>query len=109
VVNQEQKISDAANCLCDFLTRQAASDINNEAFHSAPDLLHRYMIFLSFFRNHESQYFPPLQQKAGMVLTPSLRMPCLPVHDCSVEEITGHCGARLDADKEAGAASQCHT
>ncbi|OAQ67743.1 amylase cluster transcriptional regulator AmyR [Pochonia chlamydosporia 170] len=108
-IGMEQKISDAANCLCDVLTRQAASDISNEMSHRAPELLHRYMVFLSFFRNHESQYFQPLQQKAGLVLTQGLHMSCLPMHDCSVDQMPPHCqgggGGQIYADEEASPSS----
>lgn len=63
----------------------AANDYSADLF-SAPDLLHNFLVFLAGFRNHESQYLPPLAQKATAVF--AARVHHLPFLDMD-EEITG--------------------
>ncbi|PNY29703.1 sucrose utilization protein SUC1, partial [Tolypocladium capitatum] len=72
-IGMEQKISDAANCLCDFLTGLGVNDLNDTGFFCVPDLLHNFMMFLSGFRGRESQYLEPLAQKATTVLAARIR------------------------------------
>jgi hypothetical protein len=74
---QEQKISDVANCLCDLLAELDINDFYNPLF-SAPECLHNFMVFLAGFRHHESQYLPPLAQKASTVLAVRLQPTAFP-------------------------------
>lgn len=50
------------------MTALGANDFFSAEFFSAPDVLHNFMLFLSNFRNHESQYLQPLMMKASSIL-----------------------------------------
>ncbi|KAJ6437742.1 amylase cluster transcriptional regulator AmyR [Purpureocillium lavendulum] len=78
-IGMEQKISDAANCLCDTLSAYKSASSESVSVYGAPDMLHNFLLFLSRFRNHESQYLGPLAHKANLVLTPRFRSPDLPL------------------------------
>ncbi|KKO97504.1 hypothetical protein THAR02_10394 [Trichoderma harzianum] len=70
-IGMEQKIYDVASCLCSILAGLDTAEFSTD-FFSAPDLLHNFMIFLTGFRNHESQYLQPLAEKATTVLAARL-------------------------------------
>ncbi|KND87426.1 putative sucrose utilization protein SUC1, partial [Tolypocladium ophioglossoides CBS 100239] len=74
-IGMEQKIADAANCLCDFVTGLGARDLNDSGFFCVPDLLHNFMLFLSRFRGRESQYLQPLVHKATTVFAARIQPP----------------------------------
>lgn len=76
-IGMEQKISDVANCLCDLLAELDTNEFYNPLF-SAPECLHNFMVFLAGFRHHESQYLPPLAQKASSVLAVRLQPTAFP-------------------------------
>ncbi|KAJ6440571.1 GATA-type sexual development transcription factor NsdD [Purpureocillium lavendulum] len=72
-IGMEQKISDAANCLCDFLSSFRRGGRSDPNLLGTPDLLHSFMVFLGRFRNHESRYLEPLVQKSSTILALGLK------------------------------------
>jgi hypothetical protein len=76
---QEQKVSDIANCLCDIVSAPGSrNDRYGPEYSLASDYLHDFMKFLAEFRNHESRYFWPLVQRAGLVLDADISISALP-------------------------------
>ncbi|RSL96460.1 hypothetical protein CEP52_011453 [Fusarium oligoseptatum] len=69
-LGMERKIADAANCLCDVIANVDVEDF--AGFFTAPEYLHSFMMFLSDFRNRESQCLQPLAQRATIILAARL-------------------------------------
>lgn len=65
---QEQKVSDVANCLCEVLETSTEPEVALE-FFSTQDFLHQFMVFLADFRRRESQYLQPLLERATRSLS----------------------------------------
>ncbi|UPK92496.1 hypothetical protein LCI18_003431 [Fusarium solani-melongenae] len=69
-LGMERKIADTANCLCDVIANVDVEDFTG--FFTAPEYLHSFMMFLSDFRNRESQCLQPLAQRATIILAARL-------------------------------------
>ncbi|KJR82063.1 uncharacterized protein SPSK_03086 [Sporothrix schenckii 1099-18] len=78
-IGMEQKVSDIANCLCEALTAHHAGDSLPLPADRAIAIgyLNSFMLFLAHFRNHTSEYFGPLVQRAGAILGTQSLLPAL--------------------------------
>ncbi|CAK7217455.1 hypothetical protein SCUCBS95973_003158 [Sporothrix curviconia] len=78
-IGMEQKVSDIANSLCEALTAGHAGDsLSLPADRTtAIGYLNSFMMFLARFRNHTSEYFGPLVQRAGSILGSQSLLPAV--------------------------------